>query len=887
MNNFDQEMWQDFVVETRENLDELEPNLLLLEQAPDNTSLLNDCFRNLHSIKGASGYMGLDRMATLAHTMENLFHKVRSGEMEIVPETMDLIFQGVDLLKRLAEEVASNQREETDVSGLTSALQTLMETDGKQSGAQSEASKRSAPNTSGMTGGGGTPAPGIAAIEDQELYSIYAEEMKSLYSQLHTLLHDRDVKVEVLVRILKDMERVTHYVGVEELLNKLGQLREELETSSPENYNGQMIDGLLPRLRGILNGFVELGPEDAEESSEGGKPVDEPLKEEDKELYEIFLDFACEISGPLANIPEQFQRDWALKCQDAIEKLKSSAHYMDYDDVVNLLNEWEERLAEALSSEGKGDGFNPEPLRKMWSGLLALLPGLKSASDNMPEENQEPSPAMIEQLDDAIDNLFDTVSGEGHIDKKDKPQLEPPPRAQDNSATKTSKAAVAPTAQETFQAQTVRVDLDKVEQLMGDVGELVVIKSALTKMAEETRLLYRTWMSQRVLGARELKPLKNLFIRMGEQVGAFERTLRDLQDGVMNMRMLPVKHLFNRFPRVVRDLSRKLDKKVELVMSGTDTSLDKRMMEQIADPLLHLVRNAMDHGIEPPEVRASLGKQETGRLELSASQEGNFVLIRLSDDGQGLDREGLIQKAVSLGLIGRDEAPALSNEQVWEFIFYPGISTSKGVSETSGRGVGMDVVKKNIERLGGVVKIFSEPGRGTTMELRVPLTLAIVHALLVRVGEQNMAIPLSSVQEAIRITSEEISSVEGFEVISVHQKTMPLIRLGRIFRGTGASLDKKKVFVVVVRHGDMEAGLGVDKLLGQQEVVIKPLAEYLTNQPGFSGSTLLGDGTVALIVDIAAVLDRARSFVDHQKQPLDGTSFGGEENLSGEGRVLH
>ncbi len=882
MSDFDQEMWQDFVVETRENLEELEPNLLLLEQTPDNTNLLNDCFRNLHSIKGAAGYMGLDRTATLSHAMENLFHKIRSGDMELTPEIMDMIFQGVDLLKQLLGEIASTKGENTDITALTDALAALTGTQEKPSGNMPEDSEKATAvktdNTPGKPEDPAAYSPAEEPDEDQELYSIYTEEMNALYSRVLQIIREPEVKAEALVATVRDMERVTHYVGIEELLKGLAGLRQQLE-SSPQ---APVPSDFLNRLNGLLKGIIEP-VQVKEEPGKADQPAPGELREEDRELYEIFLDFAREISGPLANIPENFQRDWAIRCQDAIEKLKSSAHYMDYDDVVSLLNEWEERLTEALSSEGKGGGFDPAPLKKMWSGLQAILPGLESGPDvGMPaEEKPDQASTIIDDLDNAIDNFFGEVPEE--IPRAKDPGDESPGMKRPETETAPGKT----TAPEIFQAQTVRIDLDKLEDLLGDVGDLVVIKSSLTKMAEETRLLYREWMDQRIMGARKLKPLKNLFIRMGEQVDALERTVRDLQDRVMNMRMLPVSHLFNRYPRIVRDLSRKLGRKVELVMAGTDTSLDKRMMEQVADPLLHIVRNAVDHGIEPPEIRARMGKNEIGRLEISASQEGNFVLIRVTDDGRGLDREALTQKAVSLGLMSREEAQSLSEEKIWELIFYPGISTSETVSETSGRGVGMDVVKKNIQRLGGVIKIFSETGHGTTMELRVPLTLAIIQALLVRVGKQNMAIPLSGVQEAVRLTADDIGSVEGFEVISVRQKTMPLIRLGKIFRGTGADVNKEKVFVVIVNHGGTEAGLGVDRLLGQQEVVIKPLAEYLTNQPGFSGSTVLGDGSVALIVDVAAVLDRARSFADRQARFMDRISFDGTGNPPGEERILH
>jgi len=334
--------------------------------------------------------------------------------------------------------------------------------------------------------------------------------------------------------------------------------------------------------------------------------------------------------------------------------------------------------------------------------------------------------------------------------------------------------------------------------------------------------------------------------------------VRQLQDGVMRMRMFPIENLFNRFPRMVRDLARKLDKEVELVIEGADTELDKRVMEQMADPMQHIIRNALSHGIEPASERRSQGKSPRGTIRLTAGQEGNSVIISVTDDGRGLDRKAITEKAVSRGLINEADVARLDDTSVWEMIFMPGISTASEVSDEAGRGVGMDVVKQNVEGIGGTVSISSASGRGTSIKIKIPLTLAIIHVLLVQVGRQKMAVPLSAVQETFRIFTDNISVIDGQEIISVRQDTVPFIRIGSVFHGTGAKADARKLFAVRIQHGDMEVCLGVDNLLGQQEIVIKPLAEYLTDQPGFSGATVLGDGSIALILDISAIMERAR-----------------------------
>jgi two-component system chemotaxis sensor kinase CheA len=428
--------------------------------------------------------------------------------------------------------------------------------------------------------------------------------------------------------------------------------------------------------------------------------------------------------------------------------------------------------------------------------------------------------------------------------------------------------------------QTVRIDLARVDQLLGDVGELVVLRAGMKQMSDQMRDIHRYLLGKGLLN-RDLKAFKDVMIRMGEQTSTMSRILNHLQDGIMKMRMLPIGQLFDRYPRMVRDLSQKLGKKVALDISGTDTTLDKRVIEQMVDPMLHLIRNCVDHGIEAPDVREKLGKPAVGTIMLSASQEGNFVTITIMDDGKGLDRDALVQKAVSMGILSAEQARGLPDERVWELIFLPGISTAIQVSDTSGRGVGMDVVRRNVEKIGGQIQISSTHGKGTRFVIRIPLTLAIIQALLVRVGQQTFAVPLSVIQETLRIRAEEISSIEGMEMFSIRQQTMPFIRLSSIYRGTGAVQEQGKFFVVMVQHGEFVAGLGVDALIGQQEIVIKPLAEYLTDQPGFAGATILGDGSIALILDIPSVMQRARAFTQLKQQVMEKKAIGLHEGYSG------
>jgi len=898
MSQIDKEMWQDFVVEANENLEELEPNLLLLENDPKNISLLNDCFRNMHSIKGAAGYMGLEAISSLAHSVENLFDKVRQGELSLSPEDINLIFAAIDRIRALIKEVSESNQEKSQVEDLLKKIDDLIST---RSGNLSEGANTSVQpsriQAQSDTDGGET---GIQnQDEDLELMEIFAEEIKSLYQQLQQLTHAHPIAKDALLTVLNNIERVTNYIGLDELLEEIVSIKGRIDKEEDNTLDADKVRELIKETGKVLERHIPSFSMMEENQDRGELGL-----EEDEELYKIFLDFVKENSGPLANTPTTPDETWLKECQESVEKLKTSAHYMDYPDIVALFEEWGERLAESLSKYHEEKKFDPGPFKELWTRLVERLPELGSIEptplkeDLIEEEfeaiGEEP---IVENLESAIDQLFDNqdLFGEG-TDPDNLPfpteidtALE---QAESVQSTQHENTAAAPSASEQIAdsepqeqlekpsappSQTVRIDLDRVEHLLRDVGELVVLRSGLTQAAEEMKATYKEWMEKRLLDTKHLKRFKDAMIRLNEQAAALGRVVHNLQDGVMRMRMLPVRNLFNRYPRMIRDLCQKLDKKVNLNVIGAETALDKRVIEEMADPMLHIIRNAIDHGIEPPDTREKLGKPATGTRTLSASQEGNYGVIKGKDDGKGLDREGIIRRAVSLGLIGREEAQTLPDEKVWELIFLPGITTAESVSETSGRGVGMDVVKRNVEKLGGVMKIRSVPGRETEITVRIPLTLAIIPTLLTRVGHQVMAIPISAVQETFRIRSDEISTVEGFEIISLRQDTLPLIRLSRIFRGTGADENPEKLFVVRIKQGEVEAGLAVDGFIGQQEVVIKPLAEYLTDQPGFSGATILGDGSIALILDIPVMLDKAKKFTVKRQQLLEKSALEFEE----------
>ena len=337
--------------------------------------------------------------------------------------------------------------------------------------------------------------------------------------------------------------------------------------------------------------------------------------------------------------------------------------------------------------------------------------------------------------------------------------------------------------------------------------------------------------------------------RLSEAISGLGRTTNELQEGVMKMRMLPVSHLFNRYPRLVHDLTSNIDKNVNLVLRGEDTELDRMIVEELSDPLIHIIRNAIDHGIETTEERLESGKHVEGTLILEAYHESNHIVIEVVDDGRGLDPEKIRQKVISRGIYTQAEAERLSERELSNLILLPGFSTADKITGTSGRGVGMDVVKKNIEKLNGTLDIGSRVGKGTRMRMKIPLTLAIIHALMVRVGKDIFTIPLANVDETVSIKAEDTSLVEGVEVIHLRGETLPSFRLSTLFKVAGDE-DSEKSFVVIVNTDGQRVGFVIDELHGQEEVVIKPLEDYVQERSGFSGATIVGDGRISLILDI-------------------------------------
>ena len=435
------------------------------------------------------------------------------------------------------------------------------------------------------------------------------------------------------------------------------------------------------------------------------------------------------------------------------------------------------------------------------------------------------------------------------------------------------KAAPAPAASATTVEQTIRVDVKRLDHLMNLIGELVLGKNRLIKINDDVEERYE--------GEEFLEELNQV-------VSIVSLVTTDLQIAVMKTRMLPIGKVFNKFPRMIRDLSRELGKKIELELGGEETELDKSIVEEIGDPLVHIIRNSCDHGVESIERRIAAGKPESGTIGLKAYNEGNHIVIEITDDGAGMDPEFLRTKSVEKGVITEKEADLMTDKEAFTLIFRPGFSTAAKVTSVSGRGVGMDVVKTNIEKLNGIIDIESELGKGTVMKLKIPLTLAIIQALLVGVQEEYYAIPLASVLETVRIGKDEIYTVENRSVMRLRDEVLSLVHIADLFEVEHVYDASEHAYVVVLGLAESKIGLIVDTLVGQEEIVIKSMGEYLHGMEGIAGATIRGDGGVTLIVDVAAMMHMAKRIKSSVTAKSGGSGGGAsrEKNQPSDYKVM-
>lgn len=464
------------------------------------------------------------------------------------------------------------------------------------------------------------------------------------------------------------------------------------------------------------------------------------------------------------------------------------------------------------------------------------------------DDEEDYSNMSDDEVEAEIERLLKEKKTEAKKRREEHPSeaAKPEPKKSVPSAPSPKEIDAAPIAkkQSSVVDQTIRVEVSRLDHLMNLIGELVLGKNRLLKIYDDVEERYE--------GEKFLEELNQV-------VSAVSLVTTDLQIAVMKTRMLPIAKVFNKFPRMVRDLSRELGKGIELKISGEETELDKSIVEEIGDPLVHIIRNSCDHGVEDGPTREKWGKNPTGLIELKAYNEGNSIVIEITDDGKGLDADLLRAKAIEKGMISEMEADTMHDKEAFALIFKPAFSMADQVTNVSGRGVGMDVVKTNIEKVNGIIEIDSEVGKGTVIKMKIPLTLAIIQALIVGAQEEYYAIPLSSVLETVRISLDEIYTIEGRNVLRLRDEVLPLVRLSDIFGVKQVYETGEFTYVVVIGLAETKIGVIVDSLIGQEETVIKSMGDYLQGIGGLAGATIRGDGGVTLIVDVASLMDLAKN----------------------------
>ncbi|MCG9697132.1 chemotaxis protein CheA [Shewanella sp. Isolate11] len=739
----DEEILQDFLIEAGEILELLSEQLVMLENNPEDTELLNAIFRGFHTVKGGAGFLSLTPMVDVCHEAENTFDLLRTGKRHVNAELMDIILQAVDAVNAMFAETQSGQAQSSAEPELLANLKLL--------------------------------SSGAPLLSEGGEYSFASEIDVSLVSQF-------------------DVD------PVEEAPAKVDDIA-ALGSTDIDEIDEAEFEALLDALHG-----AGKGPSVTHQSS------NTPVSSSDDITDDEFESLLDELHGAGAfSIPAKVEEPLAEpnSTPAATSVTTSVAASVDADEITD--DEFEKLLDEL-----HGSGAAPGAL----SSQTRVKSHVKPEATSKPETTAKPETAK-----------------QSSVKANSESSIEPKPSVASTKAALPAKektTAKAPANNMPQSETTVRVDTARLDQIMNMVGELVLVRNRLLSLGI----------------TRDDED-------MSKALANLDLVTADLQGAVMKTRMQPIKKVFGRFPRVVRDLARSLNKEIELRMIGEETDLDKNLVEALADPLVHLVRNSVDHGIEMPDVREANGKTRSGTITLSASQEGDHILLTIEDDGAGMDPNKLKEIAISRGVLDEDAAARMSDEEAYNLIFAPGFSTKVEISDISGRGVGMDVVKTRITQLNGTVHIDSNKGHGTRLEIKVPLTLAIMPTLMVEVASQVFALPLSSVNEIFHLDLTKTNVVDGQLTVIVREKAVPLFYLEQWLCRDTVNFkhgDKQQGHVVIVQLGTMQIGFVVDALIGQEEVVIKPLGTLLHGTPGMAGATITSDGGIALILDVPGLL---------------------------------
>lgn len=712
-----------FLDETNEHLQNLNTQILILEQEPDNMDTINEIFRAAHSLKGMAGTMGYKRMQNLTHDMENVFSEVRNGNITVRANMIDILFQCLDALEEYNTNIRESADEGTnDNEPLIKQLNAILKGSSEAEAAPAKAAE--------------PVVKGDAGSQKWQEMKLGDSERTVIAEALHQgkKAYGMTVKVQEAC-ILKAARAFLVFKAVEEF--------------------GEII-------------YSNPSAQDIED-----------------EKFDLDFSLIVVADEPLDKV------------------LQAIRSVSEIEDVAAGIYDAGEQVAPAAGEE---------------AGVSEEKP-VKEA----PVVKEEPVKA----------EPVKEMPAKAEIQKTEAPKAAEPAAAP-KAAPAASRNDKKPGTGKPIVNRTVRVDIEKLDTLMNLVSELIIAKNSLVSA------------SATVEG--------NASSEVNDQIEYLESVTTSLHESVMKVRMVPIESVVTKFPRMIRDLSKKLDKKMELYMSGEETELDRTVVDEIGDPLMHLLRNSADHGLESAEVRKERGKPEVGSIFLDAYQDGNNVVIEVRDDGNGIDTESVKNKGIERGVITPEQAEIMTEKEIIDLLFNAGFSTAKTVSDVSGRGVGLDVVKSKIEALSGEVEVKTKLGEGSTWIIRLPLTLAIIQALMVVIGGEKYAISLGSIQTLEDIPASDVKLVQNKEVIHLRDIVIPLIRMTEILDIESTKDPNENLVVVIVKKGDKYAGLVVDELIGQQEIVIKSMGKYINKCKIISGATILGDGEVALILDANALI---------------------------------
>ncbi len=897
MSNGDElnEIVDGFLIEAQEIFEDLSNALVQFEKNPQDAELINSIFRGFHTLKGTAGFLDFPNIEKSAHVMEDLLNQIRQGKREISSKDIDIIFEGMDILQELLEKIQTDKKDDIDVSEFVTKLraylngndQPVPEASAKEEKKKSGKSKAKKKNTAKKSDKKSEKIKVEISKDSEELIEPFLDDTRDSLGRLQNIMGDEESddeeKIKTTLQIIDTIKGSSGFIGfapLEEITiafvryaNKLKEenqltldkLKEDVLTLVSlvndiitdfnkekkvksdylqfiESISGEAVPAVTPKT-------IKQKTEKTKEAKEKSPKVQDDGLEQNKvyEMTEELRDLAEVFFAELEEILSDLNRDFIEleknpgdgelinKIFRGIHTIKGTSGFIGFDHLVKLTHVMESCLNRARNFELDITPDIMDVLLEGVDGIVELKDKFKAG-----EPISYPVSEFSQKLDAAIRNKGEetTAAPDESAKKESKTKSTyTPATAQPKGAQKD----ITKSYLGKFADKTIRVDVERLDGLMDMVGELVLGRNRLTQILSNLQLQMGN---------------SHLLDELAGATASVDFLTTEIQSAVMKTRMVPIGRVFSKFPRLVRDLARDAGKKIELKMSGEETEVDKTVSEDIGDPLVHILRNSVDHGLEPPEERKKARKPEVGVIELNAYHEGNTIVIECKDDGRGIDPKKVQKKAVEKGLLTAAEAEKLTDSESYDLLFKPGFSTAEKVTNISGRGVGMDVVKTNIQKLSGIISINSEVGKGTTIKLQLPLTLAIIQGLVIRVYEEIYIIPLASVLETYRIKREDMFTVKGHYVIRLREEVLPIIQLEEILDIPHEKDDVwNSRYVVVIGLANMRAGIVVDELIGQKEIVIKTLGSYLGSIPGIGGCSILGDGRIRLIVDVADLIN--------------------------------